>query len=199
MRRNNPALVQCSQALPRKNLALLQCSQALPRNNPSLSGCSQALAWNNPALPQCSQALPGNNPALAQCSLVSPQVTFAAPFPERQGGSSAHACWVQLPEGRSCNHHFAEHDSAAPPCTTATQSFRLSGRMETPVHAHAARSASVTRMRAARIAGNRPPMKPTTIAITSPVTTSCGVTLNANTTWVKFCPSVESEMPLNSR
>jgi hypothetical protein len=74
----------------------------------------------------------------------------------------------------------------------------LDGEQDARVR-HACRSAVVIGNRAARHAGNRPPMKPITSAITRPVPTSCGVTLKANTTWVKFCPSVDTEKLLNSK
>ena len=54
----------------------------------------------------------------------------------------------------------------------------------------AARKASVTGSRAARSAGNRPPTRPMPSAHFSPFHSSSGETLNWNTTWLKFVPSV---------
>ena len=42
-------------------------------------------------------------------------------------------------------------------------------------------------------------MKPTAIEISRPMPTRTGVTLNANATWVKLAPMVETDMLLNSR
>ena len=41
--------------------------------------------------------------------------------------------------------------------------------------------------RAARMAGNKPPIKPMTADHTMPRTSNCGVTLKANVTWLKLC------------
>ena len=54
----------------------------------------------------------------------------------------------------------------------------------------AARNASVTGSRAARSAGNKPPTKPMPSAHFKPLHSSSGETLNWNTTWLKFAPSV---------
>ena len=51
---------------------------------------------------------------------------------------------------------------------------------------HAARSASVTGTRAARSAGNKPPMRPIPSAHFKPLHSSAGVTWNWNTTWLKL-------------
>jgi hypothetical protein len=57
---------------------------------------------------------------------------------------------------------------------------------------HNSRNAVVTGKRAARSAGNSPPMNPIASAHLSPLPTSAGETLNANTTWLKFAPSVDT-------
>ena len=41
--------------------------------------------------------------------------------------------------------------------------------------------------RAARMAGNRPPIKPITAAQTTPRASNAGVTRNANVIWLKLC------------
>ncbi len=53
-----------------------------------------------------------------------------------------------------------------------------------------ARNASVTGSRAARSAGNNPPIKPMPNAHFKPLHKSSGETLNWNTTWLKFAPNV---------
>ena len=55
---------------------------------------------------------------------------------------------------------------------------------------HVARSAAVTGKRAARKAGNRPPIRPMPSAHFRPVHNNSGETLNWNTTWLKFAPKV---------
>src|SRR6185437_15936575 len=54
------------------------------------------------------------------------------------------------------------------------------------------RNAVVTGKRAARTAGNRPPMKPIASAHLMPVHSSSGVTRNWNTTWLKLLPTVDA-------
>ena len=54
-------------------------------------------------------------------------------------------------------------------------------------------------MRAARIAGNSPPTKPTTSASATPSAISHPESLKSNTTWVKFPPSVEAVTPSKIR
>lgn len=71
----------------------------------------------------------------------------------------------------------------------------LDGRYRNPTkstpHTHQlARNASVTGNRAARSAGNKPPIKPMPSAHFKPLHNSSGETLNWNTTWLKFAPSV---------
>jgi hypothetical protein len=50
----------------------------------------------------------------------------------------------------------------------------------------------VTRRRAARIAGKKPPMKPIASAQTRPRITSAGVTAKLKATWVKPPPMVDT-------
>ena len=51
--------------------------------------------------------------------------------------------------------------------------------------AHNSRSAVATGSRAARMAGKIPPKNPITTAQMIPWTSSAGVTMNANATWLK--------------
>ena len=74
---------------------------------------------------------------------------------------------------------------------------RLRAASAAPIN-QSSRKPVVTGSRAARIAGSRPPIIPMTIEITSPRTTSSGVTLKLNTTCVKFCPMVDTVMLLNN-
>src|SRR5262245_11272085 len=53
--------------------------------------------------------------------------------------------------------------------------------------------------RAARMAGKRPPARPTANARITPWQMRAGLSLKLNTTWVKPAPSVEVEKPSNTR
>jgi hypothetical protein len=57
---------------------------------------------------------------------------------------------------------------------------------------YSSRNPTVTGMRAARTAGNRPPMNPIANAHFSPFHSNKGETLKANTTWLKFEPRVDA-------
>ena len=51
---------------------------------------------------------------------------------------------------------------------------------------HNSRNADAMGSRAARMAGNKPPIKPITAAQTTPRTSNSGVTLKANVIWLKL-------------
>ena len=57
---------------------------------------------------------------------------------------------------------------------------------------YSSRNPTVTGIRAARTAGNKPPIKPIASAHVSPLHSSSGETLKAKTTWLKFDPRVEA-------
>ncbi len=52
---------------------------------------------------------------------------------------------------------------------------------------HSSRSAAAIGSRAARMAGNSPPIRPITAAQMMARTSSCGVTAKANAIWLKVC------------
>ncbi len=74
----------------------------------------------------------------------------------------------------------------------------LAERPQRPARPQSSRKPVVTGNRAARIAGSSPPTIPIAIEMTNPQTTSSGVTLKLNTTWVKVCPIVDTVMLLNN-
>jgi hypothetical protein len=51
---------------------------------------------------------------------------------------------------------------------------------------HSSRNAAAIGIRAARIAGNKPPINPMSAAHTMPRTSNAGVTLKANVIWLKL-------------
>ena len=110
------------------------------------------------------------------CSAEQPPDRRATPVRSRKPLVSIRSCTQSIaPMGRS---YGAAGDSSA----WAHTHRKLNGQV--------ARKASVTGRRAARRAGNRPPIRPMPNAHFSPVHSSSGETLNWNTTWLKLEPSV---------
>ena len=71
-------------------------------------------------------------------------------------------------------------------------------RDHAPANDQAYRPATIG-MRAARMAGNSPPIRPTASASSTPCQISAGLSLKANTTCVKLPPSVEAVRPSKIR